>query len=314
MVPDSTTSIPAAPPTASRDESGRVARSNDAVITAIRAHHGQLAEQLRAHVDAAVNAARSGAYGGERDALVDWCRSELLPHASAEEQALYRPAANLEPTRLLIAAMIAEHRALERLVNDLAFASDSAQVSGQAVATQALFAVHLGKENDLLLPALDQAGVNLSAVLHGMHEILGGPSEDPKPATGGADRINVSPAGDPHSDMLTVGAAGAWSDWRSIVAPRDDGPDVAVLHESAELKVVLVALAAGQALPAHPGPAASFHILSGTGAVVIDGVAHPVSAGATVIAASGTRRSVRAASALVFLGNLGEPAAEEGPH
>jgi len=99
-----------------------------------------------------------------------------------------------------------------------------------------------------------------------------------------------------------------------VVTTRDDGPDVVVLHESAELKVVLVALAAGQALPAHPGPAASFHILSGTGAVVIDQVAHPVSAGATVIAASGTRRAVQATSALVFLGNLGEPAAEDGPH
>ncbi len=104
-----------------------------------------------------------------------------------------------------------------------------------------------------------------------------------------------------------------WADWRAVVAPRDAGPDIAVLHESAELKVVLVALAAGHGLPEHPGPAASFHILSGTGAVVIDEVAHPVSAGATVVAASGTRRSVRATSPLVFLGNLGDPASEERP-
>ncbi len=110
------------------------------------------------------------------------------------------------------------------------------------------------------------------------------------------------------------GEAGVWPDWRAVVAVRDIGPDVAVLHESAELKVVLVALAAGQGLPAHPGPAASFHILSGTGTVVVDEVEHPVSAGATVVAGSGTRRAVRATSPMVFLGNLGDPASENGPH
>jgi quercetin dioxygenase-like cupin family protein len=105
-----------------------------------------------------------------------------------------------------------------------------------------------------------------------------------------------------------------WPDWRTVVAAQDTGPDVVVLHESPELKVVLVALAVGQRLPAHPGPAASFHILSGTGAVVIDEVEHPVSAGATVVAVPGTHRSVLATSPLVFLGNLGDPASEDGPH
>lgn len=87
-----------------------------------------------------------------------------------------------------------------------------------------------------------------------------------------------------------------------------------MLHESAELKVVHVALAAGQGLPPHAGPTASFHILPGTGTVVIDEVEHPVSAWATVLAASGTHRSVPATSPLVFLGNLGDPASEDGPH
>lgn len=108
--------------------------------------------------------------------------------------------------------------------------------------------------------------------------------------------------------------AGVWPDWRSVVAPGDGGPDVALLHESADLKVVLVALAPGQSLPRHPGPTACFHVLSGAGEVVVDDVVHPVSAGATVIAPSGTHRSVRATSPLVFLGNLGDPVSENGPH
>lgn len=105
-----------------------------------------------------------------------------------------------------------------------------------------------------------------------------------------------------------------WPDWHAVVAAHDGSPDVAVLHESAELKVVLVALDTGQRLPAHPGPAACFHILSGEGTVVIDGVEHPVSAGATVVATSGTQRSVQAVSPLVFLGNLGDPSSEDAPH
>jgi len=126
--------------------------------------------------------------------------------------------------------------------------------------------------------------------------------------------VVVSQVQSPRPGTQAGGMATLWPDWRTVVAARDSGPDVAVLHESAELKVVLVALAAGQGLPPHPGPTASFHILSGTGVVVIDEVEHPVSAGATVVAVSGTHRSVRATSPLVFLGNLADPASENGPH
>lgn len=124
----------------------------------------------------------------------------------------------------------------------------------------------------------------------------------------------VSQVQSPQSGTPAGETATLWPDWRTVVATRDSGPDVAVLHESAELKVVLVALAAGQGLPPHPGPTASFHILSGIGVVVVDEVAHPVSAGATVVATSGAHRSVRATTPLVFLGNLADPASEDGPH
>lgn len=121
--------------------------------------------------------------------------------------------------------------------------------------------------------------------------------------------VVMSTVDQPHPDAATAG--GVWPDWRAVVAAKDTGPDLVVLHESAALKVVLVALAAGQALPEHPGPAASFHILDGTGSVIVDGVEHPVSAGATVIAPPETHRAVRATSPLVFLGNLGDPASED---
>ena len=87
-----------------------------------------------------------------------------------------------------------------------------------------------------------------------------------------------------------------------------------MLHKSSELKTVLVALGAGQALPDHPGPAACFHILDGSGTVVVDGEETPVSAGATVIVPTGATRGVRTTSKIVFLGNLGDPDSEHGPH
>lgn len=105
-----------------------------------------------------------------------------------------------------------------------------------------------------------------------------------------------------------------WPDWRAVAHVHDDGPDVTLLHESPELKVVLVALAAGQGLPEHPGPAACFHILDGQGVVLVDGEQVPVSAGATVVVPTGAVRAVRASTPLVFLGNLGDPGSEDGPH
>ncbi|HEX7355039.1 MAG TPA: cupin domain-containing protein [Mycobacteriales bacterium] len=113
---------------------------------------------------------------------------------------------------------------------------------------------------------------------------------------------------------MTTTAASVWPDWRTVVQVREEGPDVTLLHESAELKVVLVALAAGQGLPEHPGPAACFHILEGEGVVLVDGDEIRVSAGATAVVPTGSIRAVRATTSLVFLGNLGDPGAENGPH
>lgn len=105
-----------------------------------------------------------------------------------------------------------------------------------------------------------------------------------------------------------------WRDWRGEVNFSAEGPGVTVLHESPELKVVLVGLDVGQALPVHPGPAASFHFLDGEGVMVVGSEEVEVAAGATVIVPTGASRGVRATSRLVFLGNLGDPASENGPH
>lgn len=104
---------------------------------------------------------------------VELHRAELLPHIVAEQKTIYRAASELDSARLLIAAMLADHRALVSLIADLALAEQPFETATIAASAQALFSTHLQRENDLLLPVLDAAGLDLTALLDGMHEILG---------------------------------------------------------------------------------------------------------------------------------------------
>jgi len=89
---------------------------------------------------------------------------------------------------------------------------------------------------------------------------------------------------------------------------------VTVLHESDELKTVLVGLRAGQRLPVHPGPAACFVFLDGDAVMTVGADEVAVSAGGLVVVPTGADRGVRAITDVVFVGNLGDPASERGPH
>lgn len=106
----------------------------------------------------------------------------------------------------------------------------------------------------------------------------------------------------------------AWTHWREAVQFNDAGPGVALLHESSELKVVLVCLRAGQALPVHPGPAASFTFLQGEAVMVVGDDEISTAAGAIVVVPTDALRAVRAVTDTVFVGSLGNPASEQGPH
>lgn len=149
------------------------AEGNAEVIAAIKAHHRELAGTLHRLTEELTAAARSGTWERERKELVGWFRTELIPHAKAEEGALYLRGSELDSARLLVRGMIDEHHAIIATVDALERASDTVGAAGIAGAASVLFDVHLTKENDLLLPALDAAGVDLSAALAGMHEILG---------------------------------------------------------------------------------------------------------------------------------------------
>jgi uncharacterized protein (DUF2249 family)/iron-sulfur cluster repair protein YtfE (RIC family) len=147
-----------------------------AAARAVMRHHAALAAGLDERVGVLLDLVevdlRTEAEQARSD-LLDFVRREILPHARAEERVLYPPAASAD-AGLLVRSMIDEHRVLAALVTQLADATSPVRAAAAAQALATLFAVHLAKENDLVLPLLVAAAeVSLAALLAGMHELLG---------------------------------------------------------------------------------------------------------------------------------------------
>ena len=145
---------------------------------AVEQHHAQMAGALAARVEALVSAAAARddqAAGKAREDLVSWCEHELMPHALAEEKAMY-PAAQGKPEgRLLVEGMLGEHQVIAGLVQLLGVTAEPVRAAAAAKALQVAFENHLAKENELVLPLLVSApDVSVAELLGGMHELLGG--------------------------------------------------------------------------------------------------------------------------------------------
>jgi uncharacterized protein (DUF2249 family) len=148
--------------------------SQSETLEAILRHQAQLQQAVALRAGAVIDAAeRLADVTPHRDAFVELLRDEVLPHAVAEEHTLYDVGASLAPSRLLVTAMVAEHRRLQSLVDALAAARTPVTMAATALAVRTLFDAHLAKENDQLLPTLIIERVDLAALLNGMHEILG---------------------------------------------------------------------------------------------------------------------------------------------
>ncbi|MFD2768001.1 DUF2249 domain-containing protein [Micromonospora eburnea] len=148
-----------------------------AAARAVIRHHAQLAAVLDRHVRNLLEAAEHGDDVRAQDVRADllgWLREELLPHADAEETALYPVAADRAEAALLIRGMRAEHRAITDLVAELDATTEPVRLAAAARALAGVLAVHLAKENELIVPLLvDAADVSLAALLDGMHDLLG---------------------------------------------------------------------------------------------------------------------------------------------
>lgn len=151
-----------------------------AAVEAMEHHHAELSGALDARVSILHGAITDGR-GVERARtdLVDWCDRSLLPHAMAEENVLYTRGLAMPAARLLVEAMLAEHRVIESLVDRLR-GGENTELAAASGALHTLFEAHLVKENEQLLPLLAAApDIALADLLAGMHELVGAPDVAP---------------------------------------------------------------------------------------------------------------------------------------
>jgi hypothetical protein len=142
----------------------------------VETHHADMLKQLNGLVGLLVEALEAGdSPAGERAqaALLDWCDSDLVPHALAEEGLLYEGPRARPEGKLLVEGMLAEHRVIVELVDELRTATGvQAAIAGSLI--QRIFALHLDKENRLLLPFIAESpGLSLAEAVEGLHELTG---------------------------------------------------------------------------------------------------------------------------------------------
>ncbi|MBK7456196.1 MAG: cupin domain-containing protein [Anaerolineales bacterium] len=85
-----------------------------------------------------------------------------------------------------------------------------------------------------------------------------------------------------------------------------DGPKPQFLIDTPNFKALVVGLEAGGQIPAHPGEAAMYHFLEGTGLMTVGDEAFEIKPGVTVVVPSGMKRGMNAKTRVVFLGSKGE--------
>lgn len=145
-------------------------------LDAAAKHHASMLKRLDALVSTLIHAVTAGDAVGEHDAhgvLVEWCETDLLPHALAEEGHLYGVALKTPEGRLLVDGLLAEHQAIAEMIEELRGTSGvNAAVAAGGIRT--LFASHLDKENRLLMPLLvAYPGLSLMQSVEGLAELVG---------------------------------------------------------------------------------------------------------------------------------------------
>lgn len=137
-------------------------------------HHADLEQGLYRRVyELRVAVAAGEVYDLPLAGLVSHLATSVLPHAAAEEATLYRALAADPQGALFVDGMLLDHEELTDRTRGLANSRDPYSALSLAAGAAAIFAVHIRKENDLMLPALQRLdGTSLAALLHDMHEQL----------------------------------------------------------------------------------------------------------------------------------------------
>jgi len=155
---------------------GKDASSEAQAMQAVEAHHADMLRQLNGLAGRLLEAVEAGDPDAGQEtqaALLDWCDQQLVPHALAEEGPLYSGPHGLPEARLLVEGMLAEHQVIVGLVEELRTA-DGVSAAVAAGAIQRIFALHLDKENRLLMPfIIESPALSLARAVEGLHELVG---------------------------------------------------------------------------------------------------------------------------------------------
>ncbi|MHC6592544.1 hemerythrin domain-containing protein [Arthrobacter sp. C152] len=155
---------------------GNGASAEAQALKAVETHHANMLRQLNGLAGLLAEEVEAGDAAAEQAAqasLLDWCDRELVPHALAEEGPLYSGPRGKPEAKLLVEGMLAEHKVIVDLVEELRTSSGvSAAVAAGAI--QRIFALHLDKENRLLMPfVVESPDLSLADAVAGLHELVG---------------------------------------------------------------------------------------------------------------------------------------------
>lgn len=135
--------------------------ADTAALDAIAARNAAMVGTVIAHATALLDASAAGSLEGASSArrdLVLYCRGEVLPGAIAEEDTIYAAARELPETRALADVMIADHRAMAELIDDLAGATTPLGASAAGHALRVLVELHVEKAGEFVYPLLAASG------------------------------------------------------------------------------------------------------------------------------------------------------------
>jgi len=205
-------------------------------LEAILAHHRLLEERVGQCVATLQGAVDTGTSHEPAVAeLVAYLADEVLPHALAEEHTIYRVASARAELSDIVAEMIAEHRSLASATERLADVRIADVAKAQAQEIAVLFATHVAKENDILLPVLvADEEVDLAQLLIQMHRLTEAARDEPllteDAAASDPEAVVLSLLLEAANDLSHAGHADracrlTASAWAALRMPR---PDLAV--------------------------------------------------------------------------------------
>lgn len=172
-------------------------RTNHEVADRMRRHHAAMAAATQERVAALEQAAAGeAAWQTARDAVVSYVRSDIVPHAKAEESTIYAEAAKRPELAPLVQAMTLEHGAILERLAAIERARSAVEALRAGAGLETLFAAHAGIENDVILAQLEiDPAADLTDVLARMHAGL---------KAGAAEPASASEASEAHIDVREI--------------------------------------------------------------------------------------------------------------